>query len=132
MKATRRRDTSAERILRSALTMLGLRYRVDFAIAGTRRRADVVFTKAKLAVFVDGCFWHVCPKHASWPKSNAAWWRDKLIHNVARDRDTDALLKQSGWHVVRIWEHENPNAAARVIAAKLRKLKRSFMVRSSD
>lgn len=91
----------------------GLRYRVDLApIRGLRRRADLVFTRARVAVYVDGCFWHQCPLHATFPKANAAWWRDKLDANVARDRDTDRRLADAGWTVVRIWEHEDPVVAA--------------------
>lgn len=79
---------------------------------GIRRRADLVFPRRKVAVYVDGCFWHSCPKHATFPKNNAQWWADKLAGNVTRDRDTDARLIESGWTVVRIWEHENPIEAA--------------------
>lgn len=104
--------------LRRALHALGLRYRVDTApVAGMRRRADVVFTRRKVAVMVDGCFWHRCPEHGTAPKSNAAWWDAKLSANVARDRQTDDLLTQAGWRVVRVWEHEaTEEAAAKVIA----------------
>src|SRR5688572_8156631 len=88
MKATRRRDTSCELALRSIVHRLGLRYRVDLPLPGTRRRGDLVFTTARVAVFVDGCFWHGCPRHATAPKANAAWWREKLDANRRRDRDT--------------------------------------------
>lgn len=81
-----------------------------------RRKADIVFGPAKVAVFVDGCFWHNCPEHGSAPKANAAWWREKLRTNVERDRDTDARLAEAGWTVIRIWEHESPAAAAGIIA----------------
>lgn len=63
-------------------------------------------------MFVDGCFWHVCPQHSTWPKNNAKWWREKLEANERRDRDTDDGLREMGWHVVRVWEHEDPTAAA--------------------
>jgi DNA mismatch endonuclease (patch repair protein) len=116
MQNTRQRDTPAEIALRRDLHSRGLRFRVDDApIAGVRRRADVVFSRARLAVFVDGCFWHSCPKHASQPKANAAWWAAKLAANVARDRDTDDRLRRAGWQVVRVWEHEDPQAAADVV-----------------
>ncbi|WP_082164331.1 very short patch repair endonuclease [Mycolicibacterium obuense] len=83
-----------------------------------RRRADIVFTRARIAVFVDGCFWHSCPKHGTSPKANAEWWREKLEMNVKRDRDTDSRLRAAGWTVIRIWEHEDSaDAAAKVIAA---------------
>ena len=98
MKKVPRRDTPAELALRKALFRAGLRYRVDYAPVETpRRRADVVFTKARVAVFVDGCFWHGCPAHATSPKANASWWREKLDGNVRRDRDTDNRLRAAGW-----------------------------------
>jgi DNA mismatch endonuclease (patch repair protein) len=89
---------------------------VDVApLHGSRRRADLVFTRARVAVFIDGCFWHGCPAHASAPKSNKEWWAQKLGANVRRDRDTDATLEASGWTVIRVWEHEDPeDAAARI------------------
>ncbi len=120
MQVTRRRDTPCERALRSALFHMGLRYRVDWTLPGTRRRADVVFTRARVAVFVDGCFWHGCPAHGTWPKANAAWWRAKIERNVQRDRDTDTQLTQSGWIVLRFWEHEDMDRAARTVARAVR------------
>jgi DNA mismatch endonuclease (patch repair protein) len=87
---------------------------------GTRRRADLVFMSPKVAVFVDGCFWHACPLHATWPKANAAWWRSKLEANVRRDRDTDTALKADGWRVLRFWEHEDSRKAAREISRVVR------------
>ena len=98
----------------------GLRYRVDVRpVKEVRRKADLVFPRAKVAVFVDGCFWHGCPEHGSSPKANAAWWRDKIEANVRRDRDTDARLTDAGWCVVRIWEHDDPQWAARRIAEEV-------------
>jgi DNA mismatch endonuclease (patch repair protein) len=98
-----------------------LRYRVDVApIRGARRRADLVFRRAKVAVYVDGCFWHSCPKHATTPKANREWWVEKLDANVARDRDTDRRLKEAGWIALRIWEHENPDTAAERVARVVR------------
>ena len=122
MQATRRRDTAAELALREALRSVGLRYRVDAALPGTRRRADVAFVRAKVAVFVDGCFWHGCPEHRTWPKANAAWWRAKLKGNVARDRDTDERLVAMGWRVFRIWEHADMNSAAAAISKTVRRM----------
>jgi len=120
MQRQGRRDTKPEMALRRELHRLGLRYRVDRAvIPSIRRRADVVFTRAHLAVFVDGCFWHDCPCHGTHPKSNVRWWEDKLKANVARDRDTDARLAAAGWKVVRLWEHEDMVAAAANIRAFL-------------
>jgi DNA mismatch endonuclease, patch repair protein len=77
-----------------------------------RREADVLFVGPKVAVFVDSCFWHCCPEHGTWPSANGSWWREKLEANRRRDRDTDARLHADGWAVVRIWEHEDPRAAA--------------------
>jgi DNA mismatch endonuclease (patch repair protein) len=116
MQVTRRRDTPGELALRSALHALGLRYRVDSTLPQTRRRADVAFRRLRVVVFVDGCFWHACPEHGTWPKANAAWWRAKIMTNVARDRDTDARLRDAGWVVLRFWAHEDMNLAARRVA----------------
>jgi DNA mismatch endonuclease (patch repair protein) len=77
-----------------------------------RRRADVLFSRARIAVFVDGCFWHSCPEHRTSPTNNAAWWQEKLARNVARDRSTDAHLRDRGWAVLRFWEHDDMTAAA--------------------
>jgi DNA mismatch endonuclease (patch repair protein) len=82
-----------------------------------QRRADVAFLGARVAVFVDGCFWHSCPQHATRPKANADWWLEKLARNVTRDRDTDEKLETAGWAVVRMWEHEDPHVAAMQIKA---------------
>ena len=118
MRNTARRDTPCELALRSQLHRRGLRYYVDWSVPGSRRRADIVFVKARVLVFVDGCFWHVCPLHATWPKANADWWRAKLLANVERDRDTDVRLTAAGWVIVRVWEHEHPpTAAARIVDA---------------
>lgn len=118
MKAVRRRGTLPELELRSALHRRGLRYRVDVApVPGFRRRADVVLSRARIAVYVDGCFWHSCPEHATTPKSNREWWEEKLAANVARDRKTDRDLAELGWAVVRVWEHEDMEAAAERIVA---------------
>jgi DNA mismatch endonuclease (patch repair protein) len=122
MQLTRRRDTPGELQLRKALHGLGLRYRVDRVLPGTRRRADVAFVRLKVAVFVDGCFWHACPQHASWPKTNAAWWRTKIKGNVQRDRDTDRRLRAAGWTVMRFWTHEDMVVVARQVARVLAKL----------
>lgn len=118
MSRQRRSDTKPELALRRAVWARGLRYRVDYApLTDKRRKADLVFTRARVAVFVDGCFWHRCPEHATAPKSNATWWREKLEANVARDRDTDAQLDAAGWTVVRVWEHEDSEAAAERVVA---------------
>lgn len=115
-----RRDTKPELTLRRALHKLGLRYRVDYRpISSLRRRADIVFTRKKVAVFVDGCFWHGCPEHLKWPKSNAAWWRWKIEGNRARDVETTRVLEEEGWIVVRIWEHERESQAVALVRAAL-------------
>ena len=107
MERQARRDTKPELALRGGLWRRGLRYRVDAApIHGLRRRADLVFHRAMVAVYVDGCYWHSCPEHATVPKANREWWIAKLSANVQRDRDTDARLQQAGWIAVRVWEHE--------------------------
>ena len=121
MQATRQRDTPAEVALRSVLHGLGLRFRVQRSpIAGLRRRADIVFAPARVAVFVDGCFWHGCPEHATWPKTNARWWREKIEGNRSRDADTDARLAAAGWLSVRVWTHEESAEAAERIACVVR------------
>jgi DNA mismatch endonuclease (patch repair protein) len=116
MLATPRRDTHGELMLRSAVHRLGLRYRVDRQLPGTRRRADLAFITARVAVFCDGCFWHACPIHATWPKANGAWWRNKILGNVRRDRDTDDRLRTAGWKVLRFWEHDDIVLAAKRVA----------------
>jgi DNA mismatch endonuclease (patch repair protein) len=120
MKLQARRDTQPEIQLRRELWRRGLRYRVDVAVLpGLRRRADIAFTRQRVAVFVDGCFWHACPKHATFPRSNKDWWAEKLNANVARDRDTDRRLRAAGWMVIRIWEHRDPGEAAEAIQQAL-------------
>ena len=120
MRRQPRRDTRPEVALRSELWRRGLRFRVDLPTVNPRRRADIVFTRARTAVFVDGCFWHRCPIHGSAPKSNVDWWAAKLDANVARDRETDAEMIASGWEIVRVWEHEDPSQAATRIEAVVR------------
>ena len=117
MQANRSRDTKPELAIRSLLHRRGLRYRVAARpIPAVRRTADIVFTRAKVAVFVDGCFWHCCPQHYRQPASNIGYWQEKARRNVERDRETDALLADAGWTVVRVWEHEEPAACAERIA----------------
>jgi DNA mismatch endonuclease, patch repair protein len=116
MVRQRRRDTAPEMAIRRLLHAMGLRYRVDAPLPGMRRRADLVFGSARVAVFVDGCFWHACPEHGTQPSSNAAWWAEKIETNVQRDRDTDRRLAAGGWTVLRVWEHEIPETAAARIA----------------
>lgn len=113
MAHQRRRNTSPELAVRSVLHRHGMRYRVEFPLPGLpRRRADIAFPRQKVAVFVDGCFWHGCPEHATVPHKNRLWWQEKLARNVVRDRETDAHLTMMGWVVIRCWEHEAPESAA--------------------
>jgi DNA mismatch endonuclease, patch repair protein len=120
MARQRRRDTAPEMALRRLLHAKGLRYQVDASLPGMRRRADLLFVSARVAVFVDGCFWHSCPDHGTRPRSNAEWWAAKLAANIDRDRDTDQRLTTAGWTVIRIWEHEAPIHAAQRVAEILR------------
>ena len=121
------RDTAPELAVRKLLHANGLRYRVDAVVLNRpRRRADVVFPRVRLAVFIDGCFWHGCPLHATWPKNNGPWWRDKLELNVARDHDTDERLTQAAWQVLRFWEHESPITVSEEIERCLRELRGSM------
>jgi DNA mismatch endonuclease (patch repair protein) len=113
MAATHGRDNPRELALRSTLHRRGLRFRLHRGLlTGLRRTVDIVFPRARTAVFLDGCFWHGCPTHRSWPKNNADWWRQKIEGNIARDRDTDRRLREQGWTVLRIWEHEPIETAA--------------------
>jgi DNA mismatch endonuclease, patch repair protein len=121
MKSTPRRDTPAELAVRRALHAMGLRYSTDSKpLAHSPRRADIVFRRAKVAVFVDGCFWHGCPVHGSSPRANAAFWRNKIRANRKRDADTDRQLQRSDWLTIRVWEHEDPTRAALRIARRVR------------
>lgn len=113
MAAVRRTDTKVELAVRRRLHARGWRYRKDHRLdlPKGRVRPDIVFTRRKVAVFVDGCFWHVCPDHATYPKDNADFWSAKLARNVERDRQADAVLREAGWSVVRVWEHEDADEA---------------------
>ena len=109
MQAAKPRDTAPEKALRSALHRKGLRFRIDEKpIKELNRKADIIFRSAKVAVFVDGCFWHGCPIHGTQAKANAEFWQNKIEQNQARDLDTNEQLKKAGWRVVRVWEHEDP------------------------
>jgi DNA mismatch endonuclease (patch repair protein) len=122
MRRQARRDTRPELALRRALWQQGLRYRLHRRVPGTRRTIDVAFPGARVAVFVDGCYWHGCPLHGTAPKANAEWWAEKLAANRARDADTDRRLRAAGWRVLRFWEHTDPaDAAAAVRKAAARR-----------
>ncbi|MXY22110.1 MAG: very short patch repair endonuclease [Dehalococcoidia bacterium] len=122
MRSNRRVDTKPEVKLRSLLHRRGLRFRKDYLIRLPNRRrvyVDVAFTKKKVAVFVDGCFWHSCPQHGTMPKSNQDYWIPKLRQNVERDRDVNWRLREVGWSVIRIWEHESLEEATATILTHL-------------
>jgi len=121
MKGNRSRDTRPEVLLRSALHRHGLRFRKEYRIRNADRscRADVVFTRQRLAVFVDGCFWHGCPEHGRVPRSNNDYWRAKLARNRERDHATNAALVAEGWRVLRLWEHEGVENAVRAVERAL-------------
>ena len=121
MQRTVRRDTCCEIAIRSAVHGLGVRYRIDWMVPGTRNRADLAFVSARVLVFIDGCFWHGCPRHATWPKANASWWREKIEGNMRRDRDATKLLRRKGWTVLRVWEHEPAALAAGRIASTVKR-----------
>jgi DNA mismatch endonuclease (patch repair protein) len=122
MRANRRTDTKPELALRHALHRLGYRYRKDYRLdldSGRRVRPDIAFTARKVAVFVDGCFWHACPEHGSKPRANEWYWGPKLVKNVERDRINDAALILAGWSVIRLWEHVPLEEAVRTVVAAL-------------
>ena len=116
MKAAKPRDTAPEKSLRSALHKRGLRFRIDEKpIKDLNRKADIVFRFAKVAIFVDGCFWHGCPIHGTQAKANTEFWSNKIKRNQERDADTTKQLKAAGWSVIRVWEHEDPGKASKKI-----------------
>lgn len=121
MRANRRRDTSPEMALRSELFRRGLRFRVDFPVKvdGRSPRPDVAFTRTRIAVFVDGCFWHGCPAHFKRPSKNREYWDPKIARNIERDREQDQLLMDAGWAVIRVWEHESTESAANRVCSAL-------------
>ncbi len=115
MQRQRQRNTTAETAIRSLLHRKGCRFRVHYKFPGLGCRADIAFPRIRVAVFVDGCFWHGCPTHGTWPKQNAEWWREKIEANRRRDARIDQQLAAAGWRVVRVWEHEPPEVAATTI-----------------
>jgi DNA mismatch endonuclease (patch repair protein) len=121
MRATRGRDNDLERAVRRVLHSMGYRFSLHKRVLdSSRSRPDIVFQRDKIAVFVDGCFWHACPTHGTLPKANRDWWMQKLNANTERDRRHDVELKAAGWKVIRLWEHDSPRkGAARVRAALL-------------
>ncbi|MEU5286006.1 very short patch repair endonuclease [Streptomyces sp. NPDC020755] len=120
------RDTRPEVAVRKLLHAAGYRFRLNVRVPDMPRRTiDIAFTRAKVAVMIDGCFWHGCPVHATQPKSNAQWWREKLDRNMARDRETTEHLAAAGWTVLRFWEHETPEGAAELVAAAVERERRT-------
>ncbi len=114
------RDTKPELVIRRELHRRGFRFRLDVRVSKSiRSRPDIVFNGAKVAVFVDGCFWHGCPDHGTFPKNNHEWWAQKLEANVKRDERTTAALEDEGWKIIRLWEHEPVNQAADRVAAAI-------------
>ena len=121
MQGNRSRDTKPELAVRSAVHRRGLRFRVAARpLAELRRTADMVFRKDRVAVFVDGCYWHGCPDHHTQPATNSEYWKSKIGTNIARDADTNARLEAAGWTVLRFWEHEDPEAVAETVLARVR------------
>jgi DNA mismatch endonuclease (patch repair protein) len=123
MRGNRRVHTRPEMAVRRAIHAAGLRYRVDHAlvVGDLRVRPDIVFTRRKLAVFIDGCFWHGCPVHGVRPRANSSYWTAKLARNRARDDRVTTRLQAAGWRVIRVWEHEDPLRAAARIESALRR-----------
>ena len=121
MQATRRRDTRPEQRVRSLLHQQGLRFRVDHPIqtAVRKRRPDIVFTRHRVAIFIDGCFWHLCPKHCRLPSRNRDYWVAKLEGNAARDRAVNEELEAAGWSVLRFWEHQPAGEIAALVEQAL-------------
>lgn len=123
MAHTPAKDNPRERALRSKLHRAGFRFRIHYtAVPGTKRTIDIAFTRLRLAVFCDGCFWHGCPAHSTIPKANREWWLAKINANKARDRDTDQRLIDEGWIVLRIWEHMPLGDAALMVRNRLKHL----------
>jgi DNA mismatch endonuclease (patch repair protein) len=120
MQLQRSRDTGPEVALRKALHRRGLRFRVhQRPLEGVRRTVDVVFHPLRVAVEVRGCFWHACPQHGARPKSNAQWWEAKLSRTQQRDRETADRLTEAGWQLIVVWEHEDTETAAELVAKVL-------------
>lgn len=133
MRSNRGRDTSPELAVRRLLHARGLRYRVDRRPVRTlRRRADIVFTRGRVAVFIDGCFWHGCPEHYTRPAANEQFWAQKVAANIARDTDTNARLISEGWTVIRVWEHEEPSSAAKRIESAVTDARRVSTMHPAD
>jgi DNA mismatch endonuclease (patch repair protein) len=130
MQGNARRDTKPELAVRRLLHAQGLRYRIDFQpLPAPRRRADIVFTRQRIAVFIDGCFWHGCSLHGTAPRTNSRYWAQKISTNAARDRDTDLHLARAGWIALRFWEHDDASTVASAVANEVHF--RSTQIRAS-
>ncbi|MER5256284.1 very short patch repair endonuclease [Streptomyces sp. NPDC002855] len=128
MQAIKSRDTKPERLIRRLLHAQGLRYRVAAKpLPELRRTADIVFRPTKVAVFIDGCYWHGCPEHYVPPKTNKGYWSGKVAGNIARDRDTDRHLAEAGWEVLRFWEHESPDECASTVLRVVTKRREALL-----
>jgi len=114
MSKIRSKNTKPEVRLRKALWHRGLRYRLHADLAG---KPDVAFLGPKVAVFIDGCFWHGCPEHGQLPKQNRKFWREKINSNTTRDEQVRAMLEGAGWKVLRFWEHEIRRDLSAVVSA---------------
>lgn len=133
MSVLARRDTAPELAVRSLLHAAGLRYRVVCRVPGRARRTiDIAFTRAKVAVFIDGCFWHGCAAHGARPGTNSDWWTAKLAANQARDIDTTEYLASIGWRVLRFWEHEEPQMVVAVVQEVLGTVERQHDLSRRD
>jgi DNA mismatch endonuclease, patch repair protein len=120
MVGNKGRDTQPETVVRSALHAMGLRFRKNARpLPGLRCTADIVFPKERVAVFIDGCFWHGCPEHGRVPRTNSPYWREKLERNQARDRRNESVLRNEGWSVLRYWEHQPIDEVAREVRDKV-------------
>lgn len=127
MEAAKPKNTLPEIKLQTALAELGINFETDVKpIEDLHRRADVLIREGKIAIFVDGCFWHGCPIHGTQAKANAEFWADKIKRNQERDLDTNEHLEAAGWTVIRIWEHEDPNDAAKQIADIIKEKKSKY------
>lgn len=120
MRSNRSRDTSLELCVRRELHRRGLRYRVDVApLHGLRSRADIVFTRRRIAVYLDGCFWHGCPTHGVIPIAHSDYWQPKLARNKERDAQATLALQEAGWIVLRFWEHEETASVVAAISSEV-------------
>lgn len=134
MIANPRTNTRPERRVRSAMHKAGLRFRVNhpLRVQGLLVRPDIVFPRVRLAVFIDGCFWHVCPSHGTRPRHNSQYWSRKLARNRERDKEVDSALTEADWMVLRFWEHEAPDAVAAYVSSVLERIKRNQRRASRD